>query len=155
MNPDRDRSIRYHRDGFARASVKESCRVEVQGSRRMANMIPMKAPTLLTSSGQSVVVVVVVVVVVLSASPVSGIADRGEGPAPKYVSNLGSSKPSTRAEVPQKGRESADAGADADADADCCGWVRGCEGRCVTSTPNPTPSVNSTAERRMTDEVES
>ena len=32
MNPGLERSIRYQRAGFTSASVKEACRVEVQGS---------------------------------------------------------------------------------------------------------------------------
>jgi hypothetical protein len=51
--PGLERSIRYHRAGLTRARVRDAWREEAHGTLRIANAIPTKAPTLLTTGVQS------------------------------------------------------------------------------------------------------
>jgi hypothetical protein len=55
MKPGGERSMRNQMAGFARARVNDSCRVDCQGSLRMAKAIPTKAPTDHTTSFQATI----------------------------------------------------------------------------------------------------
>ncbi len=52
--PGFDRSIRYHKNGLARARATDTCIVEAQGSFRMAKMMPTNAPMPRITRAQSV-----------------------------------------------------------------------------------------------------